>query len=119
KRQPIAIEKIDLSTFAEVKDKDNELSDQARSNRFLVAPSELIGAIKNAGHREGIPVIEVNPANTSKTCSECGAVNKELGAESNWTCPSCNAEHDRDQNAAINIARRAEEKLKKTDENTK
>ena len=62
KRQPIAIEKIDLSTFAEVKDKDNELSDQARSNRFLVAPSELIGAIKNAGQREGIPVIEVNPA---------------------------------------------------------
>ena len=119
KRQPIAIEKIDLSTFAEVKDKDNELSDQARSNRFLVAPSELIGAIKNAGQREGVPVKEVNPANTSKTCSECGVINEELGAESNWTCPSCNAEHDRDHNASINIARRGEEELKKTNEKTK
>ena len=111
KKQPIGVEKINLSVFAETKDKDNELGNIARSNRFLVAPSELVSAIKNAGQREGVPVIEVNPANTSKTCSECGAVNKELGAESNWTCPSCNAEHDRDHNASINIARRAEEKL--------
>ena len=66
---PIGIEEIDLSVFAEVKDKDNELSDKARSQRFMVSNSELIGAIKNAAQREGIECIKVNPRNTSKTCS--------------------------------------------------
>ena len=119
KKQPIGIEQINLSIFAETKDKDNKLGNVARLNRFLVAPSELLNAIKNAGQREGVPVLEVQAKNTSKTCSSCGHIHKELGAESNWTCPSCKAEHDRDHNAAINIARRAQEELKKIDEKTK
>ena len=42
---------------------------------------------------------------SSKTCSCCGYVNKNvvLGVES-WTCPECGARHDRDLNAAKNIA---------------
>ena len=119
KKQPIGIEQINLSIFAETKDKDNKLGNVARLNRFLVAPSELLNAIKNAAQREGIPVFEVPAKNTSKTCSSCGHIHKELGAESDWTCPSCKSEHDRDHNAAINIARRAEEELKKIDEKTK
>ena len=119
KKQPIGIEQINLSVFAETKDKDNKLGNVARLNRFLVAPSELLNAIKNAAQREGVPVFEVPAKNTSKTCSSCGHIHKELGAEPNWTCPSCKAEHDRDHNAAINIARRAEEELKKIDEKTK
>lgn len=119
KKQPIGIEQIDLSVFAETKDKDNKLGNIARANRFLVAPSELLNAVKNAGQREGIPVLEVRAKNTSKTCSSCGHIHKELGAESNWTCPGCKVEHDRDHNVAINIARKAEEELKKIDEKTK
>lgn len=111
---PIGIEQIDLSVFAEVKDKDNELSDEARSQRFMVSNSELIGAIKNAAKREGIECVEINPRNTSKTCSECGVVQEELKAELKWTCSSCGAEHDRDENAAINIARETMKKITKT-----
>ena len=111
---PIGIEEIDLSNFAEVKDKDNELSDKARSQRFMVSNSELIGAIKNAAQREGIECIEVNPRNTSKTCSACDIIQKELKAEMEWTCSSCGAVHDRDQNATINIARKALKKIDKT-----
>ena len=115
RRYPIGLETIDLSKFAEVKDADNKLGDQALSNRFLVSPSELRDAIVNAAEREGVPVIGVASANTSKRCSACQKINKELKAEQEWVCPSCGAVHDRDHNAAINIANGALEKLKTKD----
>ncbi len=43
---------------------------------------------------------------SSKTCSECGAVNQELKlSDRQWVCKSCRALHDRDHNAAKNIRR--------------
>ncbi len=109
-RIPIGIELIDLSTFAPTKDADNTLGTTARANRFTVSPSELLGAIRNAAQREGVPVYEVPPRNTSKRCHACGFVHAALRAEQVWTCPGCGSTHDRDHNAAINIARLALEK---------
>jgi len=41
---------------------------------------------------------------SSKTCSNCGMVNKELTLKDRkWTCVKCNTQHDRDVNAAVNI----------------
>jgi putative transposase len=41
---------------------------------------------------------------SSKTCSNCGNINKELTLKDReWTCVKCNVIHDRDINAAINI----------------
>lgn len=43
---------------------------------------------------------------TSKTCSECGAINQELKlSDRQWVCKSCGVLHDRDFNAAKNILR--------------
>ena len=43
---------------------------------------------------------------SSKACSACGHVLEELPLSArNWRCPVCGAEHDRDVNAAVNIAR--------------
>ena len=43
---------------------------------------------------------------SSKTCSCCGHVLEELPLSVRaWTCPACGARHDRDLNAAANIAR--------------
>jgi len=109
-RLPIGIELIDLSKLAETKDADNKLGNTARANRFTVSPSELLNAIKNAGEREGVPVYEVPPRDTSKRCHHCGHVHRALRAEQMWTCPNCATQHDRDHNAAINIARLALEK---------
>ena len=49
---------------------------------------------------------------SSKTCSACGVVKAKLAlAERNWTCEGCGALHDRDVNAAINLARLSEHAL--------
>ncbi len=41
---------------------------------------------------------------SSKTCSKCGSINKDLTlTDREWICPKCNEKHDRDINAAINI----------------
>jgi len=43
---------------------------------------------------------------TSKTCSQCGAINQELElSDRQWVCKSCGVLHDRDYNAAKNICR--------------
>jgi putative transposase len=42
---------------------------------------------------------------SSKTCAECGAVLETLPLSVRaWTCPACGVEHDRDANAARNLA---------------
>ena len=41
---------------------------------------------------------------SSKLCSNCGYYHKALKLnERIWTCPNCNAVHDRDRNASINL----------------
>lgn len=41
---------------------------------------------------------------STKTCSTCGYVVESLPLDvRRWTCPACDAEHDRDENAAKNI----------------
>lgn len=52
---------------------------------------------------------EVNEAYSTQTCSQCASIEGPKGVAGlgirRWTC-SCGAEHDRDTNAATNIARR-------------
>jgi len=43
-------------------------------------------------------------APSSKTCSNCGSINKELTLKDReWTCSNCNSLLERDRNASINI----------------
>ena len=44
---------------------------------------------------------------SSKTCSACGEVNKDLGRKPIWTCPSCGVTHNRNENAARNLLKLA------------
>jgi putative transposase len=41
---------------------------------------------------------------SSKTCCDCGHV-QEIGWLERWTCDECSSSHQRDDNAAINLAR--------------
>ncbi|EMS80665.1 RNA-guided endonuclease InsQ/TnpB family protein [Desulfotignum phosphitoxidans] len=43
---------------------------------------------------------------SSKMCSSCGHINKELALKDrSWVCSECRTDHDRDKNAAMNIHR--------------
>ena len=44
---------------------------------------------------------------SSKTCSVCGTINKDLGREPEWDCPDCRTHHDRNENAARNLLKLA------------
>lgn len=49
---------------------------------------------------------------SSKKCNICGYVNEDLSVnEKTWICPKCNAKHNRDYNAAINIRNRGIEEF--------
>ena len=42
---------------------------------------------------------------SSKMCHSCGMINEKLTlSDRHWTCESCGESHDRDENAAMNIA---------------
>ena len=52
-------------------------------------------------------VIEVNPANTSKTCSNCDTIFEDLTLADRWVDCDCGLSLDRDHNATLNILKRA------------
>ncbi len=55
---------------------------------------------------EGVPLIKINPAWTSKTCPACGARRRDrVGQE--FVCEMCDWEMDRQHNAGLNILRTA------------
>jgi putative transposase len=54
----------------------------------------------------GIPLIPVNPKDTSQNCSRCGKEVPKGLKERVHTCPACGLVLDRDVNAAVNILKR-------------
>jgi IS605 OrfB family transposase len=72
--------------------------------------SMLKTMLEYKSHQAGIVFEEVNEAYTTQTCSNCGVIPASspkgragLGMR-RWSCCECGAEHDRDVNAARNIA---------------
>ena len=51
----------------------------------------------------GCQYFKEGEAFTSKTCSQCGYVNRQLGRDREYVCPECGNKLGRDINAAINI----------------
>jgi putative transposase len=110
-----------------------EIVDHAKKNNLFIVVGELEGIQnKNRGKRmnrtiqnfphwklrkyikykaewEGIKVVEVDEAYTSKTCSKCGE--KSSPQKGMFRCSSCGYETDRDKNASYNIGKRGIGKL--------
>ncbi len=89
--------------------KQREMKKRKKKLRKILAKwsyADLINKIKYKAKLEGVPIIEVSPRNTSKTCSKCGYVYKRFKNQRVFHCPKCGLVIDRDLNAAINIARK-------------
>jgi len=71
-----------------------------------LARSEFMDILSYVASNKGKIVHLVNRFYpSSKTCHDCGHVYKELKlSEREWSCQGCGSIHDRDYNAALNIA---------------
>ncbi len=73
---------------------------------------QLRSFVEYKAQREGVPVFLVDPRNTSRTCPNCGHVDKaNRKTQSQFSCVVCGHAGLADEIAAINIGRRADVNL--------
>lgn len=73
---------------------------------------DLRTKIEYKARRGGVPVVHVDPRNTSRMCHECGCIDKaNRRSQSGFKCVSCNHVANADHNAALNIRSRAKAKV--------
>jgi putative transposase len=95
----VIVEKLNISNMLEAK--GYEVNKQ---NITDASWGNFITILKYKAESAGIKIIEVDPKNTSKMCSCCGNIKKELPLSVRlYECEGCGFKLDRDINAAINI----------------
>jgi putative transposase len=86
-------------------------SSQNAKNKQDAAWRQFIEMLEYKADLHGTHVVQVDPAGTTKECSQCGvATDKPLWVREH-SCPSCGFEADRDANAAYNILNRGLQEL--------
>jgi putative transposase len=68
--------------------------------------SYLVAHLTHKAESAGREVVKVDPADTSKTCSGCGATFEHLSLSDRWVECDCGVSLDRDHNAAIVVFQR-------------
>jgi putative transposase len=63
--------------------------------------------LKHQAAKHGSIVVDVTEEYTSKTCSKCGHIHRNLGGSKKFKCPECGHTLDRDLNGAFNILLKA------------
>lgn len=93
----IAIEKLSKVTA-----KGSKIRSYSERNQWAFA--QLESFLNYKARLAGVPVIAVDPAYTSQTCSRCGHIHKPNGKS--FRCPACEHQDHRDANAAFVIGQR-------------
>lgn len=95
------------------KDADNDQAEErlralSATRVGIVAPASVRMAIERFSSKYGALYREVNPANTTRNCAECGAERVvDDPADLMLGCDKCGVIEDQDRTAARNILRRA------------
>ena len=105
----IVIETLSMKDMAKFR-KWEERKDSKDKNNHGKSVNDLgwcyfVNRLKTKAEEQGKIVIEADKwFASSKTCNICGYVNKDMTiSERSWICPRCGTEHQRDENAAINL----------------
>ena len=84
--------------------KEMDISPEVRDMYTDASLAKLVEKIRRRADRLGVKVVLVNPAYTTRTCSECGHVHEAIPISvRTFVCPECGHTEDRDRNAAKNI----------------
>ena len=100
----VSIEKLSVAHL--VRDTTEDVDGAAATGHRRTASRAAIGKLLEYV-REGNFFVEVDAANSSKACSQCGAI-MSPGPAVSVTCPGCDHVHDQDVNAAVNLQRAGE-----------
>ena len=98
-----------VDNYGYIKVEDLQIKNMVKNHNLAKLISDagwgqFLSFITYKAEEAGCYVEKVNHRNTSKKCSVCGYIHKEMTLSvREWTCPVCNTEHDRDINASINI----------------
>lgn len=104
----VVLEKFDLRSVARLAPtgQDSAENQTSRANRVVAALSEFRLVLRSAVTQRGGRVVEVDAANTTRTCSVCGVVEDfDAAAMLRHRCANGH-EWDQDANAARNIYER-------------
>ena len=102
--EDLKVKNMTASAKGTIENPGKNVKQKAGLNRAM-QNTALGGLRRNLEYKCG-RLIEVNPAYTSQTCSECGHVNKESRkTQARFLCVSCSYASNADTNAAINIRR--------------
>lgn len=105
----IVIETLSLKDMAKFKKWEERKESKDKSNHgksvYDLGWYSFVQRLKTKAEEQGKVIVEANKwFASSKTCNVCGHVNKNLTIQDRtWLCPKCGKEHNRDQNAAINL----------------
>ena len=105
----IVIESLSLKDMAKFRKWEERRNSNDKSNHGKSVHDlgwyYFVQRLKTKAKEQGKIVIDADKwFASSKTCNICGYVNKDLIiSDRTWLCPRCGKEHNRDQNAAINL----------------
>jgi putative transposase len=105
----IVIETLSLKDMAKFRKWSERKDSKDNSNHgkpvYDLGWYAFVQRLKAKAEEQGKIVIEADKwFASSKTCNICGYVNRDLTiSDRTWLCPRCGKEHQRDQNAAINL----------------
>jgi IS605 OrfB family transposase len=103
KQSQLAVAREDLTGLIESL---RRLSKGHRAALLMLGYRRLGLWIDWQAEKNGVPLLVVDPADTSSTCPRCGAKLVEVGYR-RLRCPRCGLEADRDTVAVLNIEERA------------
>ena len=92
--------------------KEQQQGKKLRAHIYDASWAKFFDMLEYKLKEKGGKLIKIDPKNTSKKCSKCGNIKKDLKLSDRvYKCKKCGKEIDRDYNAALNIKQKGINKI--------